>query len=184
MRSQNRQPEATNRTKSRTQGGHSPRRSGSDNDSGRAPRPLAGLGTAEAYANCRFYVDIGERAQAVFTGLSGLEVEVETQEIKEGGNNSFIHRLPGRVSVGNITLKAGLTAGHDLYGWFRNICRGDIDKRNISVRMFDTQGRELARWNFAKAYPVRWVGPEFAADGALAAVEELELAHEGLVDTK
>jgi phage tail-like protein len=47
--------------------------------------------------------------------------------------------------------------------------------------MYDGQGNQVTRWNFANAYPVKWVGPQFAADGKTAAVETLELAHDGLI---
>ena len=49
----------------------------------------------EAYPSCRFYVMIDDKAQGVFTEVSGLQVEVDVMEYQEGGNNSFVHRLPG-----------------------------------------------------------------------------------------
>ena len=60
------------------------------------------------------------------------------------------------------------------------IAQGDIVRRNVSVVMYDVTGTELLRWNFVNAYPVKWTGPEFAADGSTMAVESLELAHDGL----
>jgi phage tail-like protein len=45
--------------------------------------------------------------------------------------------------------------------------------------MYDSKGVELCRWNFQKAFPVKWVGPQLTADGKVAAIETLELAHAG-----
>lgn len=135
----------------------------------------------DGYANCRFYVEIGGLAQAVFTEMSGLQVETAVTEYEEGGNNGFVHRLPGRTKVSNLTLKRGVTNSNEFFNWYMEILQGKIDTKNISVVMYDTRGTQLARWNFAKAYPVKWVGPQFAADGKSAAVETLELAHDGLV---
>ena len=40
----------------------------------------------EAHASCRFYVMIQDVAQAVFTEVSGLQIETEIFEYAEGGN--------------------------------------------------------------------------------------------------
>ena len=42
-------------------------------------------------------------------------------------------------------------------------------------------GQIVVQWDFANAYPVKWSAPQFSADGKNAAVESLELAHDGLI---
>ena len=42
------------------------------------------------------------------------------------------------------------------------------------------QGRRTARWNFVNAWPTKWDGPDFNAEGNDVAIETLELAHEGV----
>lgn len=138
------------------------------------------MSTQEAYSNCRFYVMMDNIPQAVFTELSGLQVEMEVTEYAEGGNNSFVHRLPGRTKVSNITLKRGMTASNEFFKWYMKGLHGKVDRRNISVVMYDTMGNELLRWNFIRAYPVKWIGPQMSGSGNSAAVETLELAHDGL----
>jgi phage tail-like protein len=137
----------------------------------------------KVFSNCRFYVQVGGLTQAVFTELSGLQIETEVFEYQEGGNNSYAHRLPGRSKVSNITLKRGITHNNELFKWCRDITVGKVDKRNVSVLMFDTEGNEIARWDFLKAFPVKWSGPQFQAEGRNTAIESLELAHEGLGTT-
>ena len=134
----------------------------------------------EAHANCRFYVEINDLTQAVFTEMNGLQVETVYEDVEEGGNNEFVHRLPGRMKVGNLTLKRGITKSNDLFQWCASILRGKIDRRAVTVRMFNSKGEEMVRWNFVDAYPVKWTGPEFAGDGHIVAMESLELAHSGL----
>src|SRR5215207_6334366 len=102
----------------------------------------------DGYANCRFYVEIGGLAQAVFTEMSGLQVETAVTEYEEGGNNGFVHRLPGRTKVSNLTLKRGVTNSNEFFNWYMEILQGKIDTKNISVVMYDTRGTQLARWNF------------------------------------
>ncbi len=128
----------------------------------------------DGFANCRFYVKIDGLTQAVFTEMSGLQVETTILEYEEGGNNGFVHRLPGRTKVGNITLKRGIVGSNDFFKWYSEILQGSFKPRHVDVLVFDTQGNELAKWSFANAFPVKWVGPQLAADGKNAAVETLE----------
>lgn len=133
----------------------------------------------DPFPNCRFYVEVNNSKEAIFTEVSGLQVEMEVMEYEEGGQNDFVHRLPGRSKVSNITLKRGMIRSNDFFNWYMKIAQGTIERRNVSVVMYDVAGIEVARWNFINAYPVKWIGPQFVADGTAAAVETLELAHEG-----
>jgi phage tail-like protein len=143
---------------------------------------MAGTGAAasvDPYPSCLFYVDLGDLRAAVFTELTGLQVEITTTPHEEGGNNGFIHRLPGRANVGNITLKRGLT-NFELVEWLMQTASGKIVKRNVTVQMIDTGATARMMLNFKNAFPVKWVGPQFRADSNAAAIESLELAHEGV----
>ncbi len=134
----------------------------------------------EALANCRFYVEIDGINQAIFTEVGGLQVETTLQEYEEGGNNGFVHRLPGRTKVGNLTLKRGMTASNELFLWLMQVTQGNIKRKNVSVVLYDTTGTAILRWNFQNAYPVKWTGPQFTAANAVMAIETIELTHEGL----
>ena len=134
----------------------------------------------ESYPNCRFYVQVDGIMSAVFTEVGGLQVETTVFDYEEGGNNGFVHRLPGRTKVSNLTLKRGMSTSNDFFKWNASITRGVIDRRNVSVIMFDAGGKELLRWNLLNAYPVKWVGPQFNSTGSQMVIETLELAHEGL----
>jgi phage tail-like protein len=130
------------------------------------------------HAACRFYVEIGDggkQIQAVFTELSGLQVEMQVMEYEEGGTNSFVHRLPGRLKVGNITLKHGLTKSNDFLKWCMK-----LERKNVTVVMYDVKGQPVVRWHFNKAYPVKWTGPSFTADSTAMAIESVEITHQGL----
>jgi phage tail-like protein len=136
----------------------------------------------DAYASNRFYISIegvtGE--QALFTEASGLQLEIEVFEYTEGGVNSFVHKLPGRTKVGNLTLKRGMTNSKAFLEWISNVALGKIERKNVSIVMFNAKGDELMRWNFDGMYPIKWTGPQYQASGNAAAIESLELAHSGL----
>lgn len=133
-----------------------------------------------AFPTSRFYIEIDGINKAVFTEAEGLQIEVDVTEYEEGGNNGFVHRLPGRVRVSNLTLKRGLVQSNQLYKWQTEIAQGKVTRRNVSVVMYDPAGTEVIRWNLIKAYPVRWIGPAFRVSEQVAAIETLELAHAGL----
>lgn len=133
-----------------------------------------------AFASCRFYVQINGIARAVFTEVSGLQVEIDTMSYEEGGNNGFVHSLPGRAKIGNVTLKRGMVASNEFFSWCYSIAQGNIDRRSLSIIMYDASGKQLLRWELINAFPVKWSGPQFSADGTVAAVESLEIAHGGL----
>lgn len=137
-------------------------------------------GIEEAAPNYRFYVKLDNIPQAVFTEVSGLQLETVVQDYEEGGTNHFVHRLPGRTKVGNLILKRGVTKSNAFFKWYVDFMNGKVSRQNVSVVMLDTKGEELMRWNFEGAYPVKWSGPQFSADGKSIAIETLELAHNGM----
>ena len=135
---------------------------------------------ADAHSNNRFYVEIGSSTGAVFTEVSGLQLEMDVMEYPEGGNNDFVHRLPGRTRVSNLTLKHGIACSNDFFSWYKQLATGHIARRNVSVVLYNQAGEELLRWNLLNAYPVKWIGPQLQAEGTATAIETLELAHGGL----
>lgn len=134
----------------------------------------------DPFTNCRFYVQISDVAEAVFTEVSGLQIETTVTDYEEGGENSFVHRVPGRTKIGNVTLKSGMTGSNAFFRWYREILRGRISPKQVDIVIYENDGTELSRWTLLNAYPVKWVGPQLSAEGKVAAVESLELAHEGI----
>jgi phage tail-like protein len=139
--------------------------------------------TVETYPMCRFYVMIGNETQGVFTEVSGLQVELDVMDYREGGNNGFIHRFPSFTRAGNLSLKRGIVRKNDFYKWFKQIADGQLVSKNVSVVMYDVDGKPLMSWSFANAYPIKWIGPHFQASESVVAIETLELAHEGITLT-
>ena len=134
---------------------------------------------SETPTSCRFYVQIEGVAQAVFTEVSGLGMEMVVEDVEEGGNNNFVHRLPGRCKIGNLTLKRGMTKSNEFLLWGRDMSQGKINPKNVSVILYNVDGTEFMRWEFKNAFPVKWTGPQLKADDRGSAIETLELAHDG-----
>jgi phage tail-like protein len=134
---------------------------------------------ADVSPACRFYIQVDGVSQAVFSEVGGLGMEVTVEDVEEGGNNDFVHKLPGRSKIGNLTLKRGLTNSKDFLQWAYQTGQGKIQPRQVVVIMYHTNGSEAMRWTFNKAFPVKWTGPQFKSDDTGAAIESIELAHNG-----
>jgi len=137
----------------------------------------------DPYLTFNFLVEIDGLVVGGFSEVSGLQAEVEVQDYREGGLNDFIHRLAGPVRYpANLVLKRGLTEVQTLWLWHRDVRRGIVNRRNLSILLLDATREIVSGWNVAQAYPVRWVGPELRAEAATVAVETLELVHCGFVE--
>ncbi len=135
----------------------------------------------DPYLAFNFLVEIGGLVVGGFTEVSGLQLEMDVQPYQEGGLNEYTHQLAGPVRYpSRLILRRGLTAPDALWGWFRQVTRGEIERQNLSIVLLDSTGAEERRWIFTNAYPVRWVGPELRAGTAEVAVETLEFVHHGL----
>ncbi len=135
----------------------------------------------DPYPAYTFFVEISGIVQASFSECSGLEASIEVQEYSEGGLNSYVHKLPGRVKYADLTLKHGTAGSDDLWKWFQDVAQGKVERKNISIVLYDPAGNEVRRWSFAGAYPIRWTGPELRAGEGKVAIDTLVLVHQGPV---
>lgn len=121
-----------------------------------------------------------------FKTVTGLEVTVETEDVLEGGQNSYTHKLPGRMTWPNVVFTRGITDSDNLLEWF-NKSSGEkfaenenkLARSTASIALLSPAGERLRAWDIDGAFPVRWSGPSFAVDDNSAAAEELEITHHG-----
>jgi phage tail-like protein len=135
----------------------------------------------DPYLSFNFLVEIEGLVVGGFSEVTGLTIEVEVEEYREGGLNAYMHKLAGPARYpSNLVLKHGLTDSDTLWAWHQDVARGTIQRKNGSIMLLNSAGEEQWRWNFTDAYPVRWVGPDLRAGSAEVAIETLELVHRGL----
>lgn len=132
------------------------------------------------YAAFRFRIEFDSVIAGGFSECSGLQVETEVEEHREGGLNDFSHKLPKGSKYGAITLKRGLVDTDDLWQWHQKVIAGAANQRkNLSIILLDSQGNDKIRWDVREALPVKWSAGELKADGNQVLVETLELVHHG-----
>jgi phage tail-like protein len=117
---------------------------------------------------------------AGFSECSGLEASIQTEDYQEGGNNRTTLKFPKHIAYTNIRLKRGITRSDDLWNWFNGFIEGNGIRRDGSITLCDEQQNPVKVWQFKRGLPVKWTGPTFNATQSQVAIQELEIAHEGL----
>src|ERR1044071_480461 len=92
-----------------------------------------------------------------FASVTGFSSQADVLEYPEGGQNTFVHRLPTRVKQGNITLKRGVIPDSVLYQWFQK-STVQVEPVTLVITLLDTEGATVRTWNVINAYPVKWTG--------------------------
>lgn len=113
-----------------------------------------------------------------FQSVSGLNVELETEQIPEGGENRFVHKLPVRSKFPNLVLKRGLLVNSELIKW----CRDAVEEYNIrpadlTISLLNQEHEPLITWNVVHAWPVKWAMSDFNAEESKIAIETIELVY-------
>ena len=117
---------------------------------------------------------------AAFSECDGLEMGMEIKTIREGGVNDRQIRLAGPATVGQLTLKRGMTDGSfELWKWMADSVADPSLRAEAEVVLLAADGAgERARFVLSRCLPIKLKAPTFnAKDGAIA-VEELQIAYE------
>lgn len=141
----------------------------------------------DPYQTYNFQVEIDGETVAGFEKASGLTMQMETIEYREGGVNDYIHKLPGQFSHSNLILERGLTDSLTLWQWIDDLKSGAVSfsdaRKNVQLMMQKGyKSDEMWGWEVYQAYPVQWDGPDLLStqDERDVALQTLELAHRGI----
>jgi phage tail-like protein len=132
----------------------------------------------------RFHVtvDKGEKDLGTWTKCDGLSVEWEFHEYKEGGLNTYTHRIPSRAKYTNLKLTRPVDQGSKtVTDWLRDLQK-KVTRHTAEVSVITPDGDTLAQWNLTGVYPVRWTGPSLDTGSNQVATETLELSHNGFLE--
>ena len=124
-----------------------------------------------------------------FQECTGLQVEMDVQELQEGGRNDGVIRRVGQGRYTNVVLKRGMlyanggSADSALWKWIQDILAGvrPVARYDGIIQVLSGTGSDVvATWTFARGLPAKVVGPALNAKTGEVAIEELTIAHEGL----
>jgi len=117
-----------------------------------------------------------------FTEVTGLTVETEVIEYREGANREYSKlKMPGMQKFGNITLKRGTFQGDNQYfEWWKTVSLNTIERRDVTISLLNEKHEPVMVWKVKNAWPVKVQSADLKSDANEVAIESIELAHEGL----
>lgn len=142
-------------------------------------RGLSFLG--ELHNDFRFNVVIDDINLMTFTEFALPSLTVEFDTWKEGGQNTYSHKIPKRVELGTVRLKHGITSDLELLGWYMDVLNGNYKeaKKQVAVELIAPLGYAVIVWNFRDAFPIKWSGPLLKSDATGVTIDEIELVYHG-----
>ncbi len=128
-----------------------------------------------------FTVDWGG-TQIAFAEVTGLNIEAQIIEYRDGASPEFSTvKMPGLKKYGNITLKRGVFASdNEYYDWFKTVHNDTEMRRDVIISLLNENHDPVMTWKVVQAWPTKVTSPDMKASGNEAAIETLEIAHEGV----
>lgn len=127
-------------------------------------------------------VDVQEGGQTdlgSFTRCTGLGMSCDAVAYQEGGENGFVHQLPGQVKFGPVSLTRPLDGSSAAVAAWLGRLSTQPKRTTARIAALDSAGSEVAAWSLIGVWPKEWSGPSFQSDGNGVATESLTLLHEG-----
>jgi conserved hypothetical phage tail region protein len=128
-----------------------------------------------------FQVDWGG-TKIGFTEVSGLDVETEVVEYREGSSKEYSKlKMPGMQKFSNITMKRGtFKSDNEYYQWWNTVKLNTIERRDVTISLLNEEHAPVVVWKVKNAWPTKIQSTDLKADGNEVAIESMELVHEGL----
>jgi phage tail-like protein len=142
---------------------------------------------ADGYPPSAFYFKVMfastmDNEDTSFQEVSGMSSQLEVEEVQEGGQNRFVHKLPKGVKNANLELKRG-TASVDspLVQWCQSVFEMDfispITPQSVCVYLMNAEQVPLRAWIFENAYPVKWEVEPFNSTKNDVTIEKIVLSY-------
>ena len=123
------------------------------------------------------FLDIQTVADDIlFQSVSGLTVTMETESVKEGGENRFEHVMPVRSKYSDLVLKRGVLVDSGVIAWCRDAMEAFIfEPTTVLVHLLNANREPLITWNVVHAWPKKWTVADLNAEQSSVLIETLEL---------
>jgi phage tail-like protein len=124
-----------------------------------------------------FQIDQGKDSyDNYFQSASGLSVEINTETIKEGGENRFEHQVPVRTKYSTLVLKRGVLKQTKLIEWCRKALEDyKFEPTSVNIKLLGEEHKPLITWNLTHVWPKKWSISDLDASKNELLVETLEM---------
>jgi phage tail-like protein len=114
-----------------------------------------------------------------FSEVSGLTVEVGTEEVPEGGENRFTQKYPTRAKYPDLVLKRGLLLNSRVWEWLRRCIEDQqVVPKDVDVKLLNDAHDPLMTWHVIGAYPTKWSVTDLNASSNTLVIETLQLFYQ------
>lgn len=140
--------------------------------------------TVNFHFRVSFKPDDRESVDTRFQSVTGLDSTLETETVKEGGENRFEHVIPTRRKYGPLTLKRGLlTPSSYVTSWLKQAF--DEEKvepiPTVDIALLNEKHEPLMYWTINNVWPRSWKIGELNAERGEVLIETLELNYNRLL---
>ncbi len=124
--------------------------------------------------------------QGAFAEVTGLEIQLDFAELREGGYNLGTRRLISKRSHPEIVLKRGMTTDAAFWQWVQRCTNGSypLPYLNGTIEVFGSVNGDEDRnvsWKFFNGIATKVRAADLNASNSSAVpIEELTIVHEGL----
>lgn len=122
-----------------------------------------------------------------FQTVTGLDTTLETESIKEGGENRFEHVIPTRRKYSPLILKRGLLKPADsgLTRWLKKAFDDEEVEpiQIVTIKLLNEEHKPLMLWTINNVWPRSWKIGELNAEQGAVLLETLELNYNRLLFT-
>lgn len=137
------------------------------------------------YKKYNYKMVIDGQEEAGFSEVTAPDISSDPVEYREGNMTGKVPiRQPGILKYSNVTLMRGSTESQTFVNWMKVIQEGKAPRKTVVITLLDDEMKEVASWRLEKAWPTKYIAPDFNATSQEVAIERLELVCEGIVRIK
>ncbi len=129
-----------------------------------------------------FWVSFGigdSPVDIAFQDVAGIGMELQTEDVVEGGENMFTQKLPTRANYTPLVLKRGLAVKSPVTDWIRDAIENlSIRPLTVIVALLNENKEPLIAYRFINVYPLKWSISNFNAETSSVVIETLELYYQ------
>jgi phage tail-like protein len=135
--------------------------------------------------NFHFKVAFKDNVDVRFQSVSGLDATIDTETIREGGENRFEHVIPTRRKYGPLVLKRGLLspAQSSVTRWLKQAFDEEriVPLDTLQIILLNESHNALMQWTVNNVWPRSWKLGELNAENGAILIETLELNYNRLI---
>ena len=114
-----------------------------------------------------------------FQEVSGLDMQMEMENITEGGQNRFTWELPVRARYSDLVLKRGMFIGSGILMWCKNAFENFVfEPVNIIISLLNEHHVPVQSWYVVNAIPKKWSVSNFNAERSSVVIESITLSYQ------